>query len=604
MKKFLMILTLMALMINSSFGATITDVKTDHWLYTTVNNLVTKDLIKVYPDNTIRLSETTSKIEVIAASYNVLKQLKLINESQMATIALKHKSNIEKLGVPMTHTIYGDMLYPLSYALENEIIVMDDIKKMFDASNKLLSVSKQDASMIIGKVLNSILKEKLNVIQSLKFTDKLSISMDALPYIDFLVNKGIINGNGDAQGKFNPTSTINREVLVILLNGLYKNVENVVIQNVEIDLSPNIDNNIYVSNVYSDQMLLETRQKDEINVYKMDGVKVSVKGVQSSLTALKTGDEIKLNIVSGVLTEVIKDNVFTTVKGNINLIKSVDSSLGYNAFIELKEGTNPANYIYIHDYTKVYKDGIEVSLKDITTGFIGRAEVSGKDAYKLYVFSPKATLTGILQSENSTVKGNVLSIKLDDSSYFYYQLDQNVVVSGNGEYKIGQVGVITFTNGVITGIEVKDLKNNDIGLIKEIHIAAESYVKIQSMDSKVRTYIINDQVEIFKNSLELENGVYDLRLNQMVRITLQGAITSKIYIEASQINMEFEATVKEVIPSTNMLRVQDSNGIFYYVTFDISTKYLASDYFLEDKVYLYGTKVSNEIFKANLIIKM
>ena len=107
----------------------------------------------------------------------------------------------------------------VSYCLEYNIIAADDLKAFMSGTTSMGAKREQIAYMI-GRALQTI-DGDLSGGGAVNYKDATKISAVAIPYVEMLNKQGIMSGDSD--GNFNPTVTINRaEMAVVISKSLSK----------------------------------------------------------------------------------------------------------------------------------------------------------------------------------------------------------------------------------------------------------------------------------------------------------------------------------------------------------------------------------------------
>lgn len=114
----------------------------------------------------------------------------------------------------------------VSYCLENNIIAADDLKAFMSGTTSA-GAKREQVAYIMGRALQTVDGDMASG-GAVTFKDATKISTVAIPYVQILNNAGILTG--DTDGNFNPTITINRAEMAVVMSKSLKLVEQLKIE--------------------------------------------------------------------------------------------------------------------------------------------------------------------------------------------------------------------------------------------------------------------------------------------------------------------------------------------------------------------------------------
>lgn len=193
MKKIVWMLIGIFILLNCSYAKTFTDVSSNHWARSIINEWTNNGIISGYTDGTFRPSGEVTKAELV-------------------TILNKINNDEEKITKRPSKDINLSDWYcvDMGVALKNGLVELDGNGNL----NPKSLMTREDAITMIAKLFN--LKYSGNSMTVLsKFSDVNKIEDKNLPYVAAMVKEGYVGGNN---GKINPDKNITRAELVSLLD--------------------------------------------------------------------------------------------------------------------------------------------------------------------------------------------------------------------------------------------------------------------------------------------------------------------------------------------------------------------------------------------------
>ncbi|MDO4792999.1 MAG: S-layer homology domain-containing protein, partial [Filifactor alocis] len=181
-----------------------------HWASIHVNDVVAKGILKGYDDNTFRPARPVTKIESIIMISN------LFPDSQIEEIYSKNKSKYQatmtKSKIPPWAQKY------IVFGVEKKLFPEKSIPYFMTQTKGTYVQSlsfRQEYAMLLVNALG--LNKEFSKVPNVKYKDVASIDGKALPYIEVLGKKGIIQ----TTGKFNPKSKITRAESAVMISKSY-----------------------------------------------------------------------------------------------------------------------------------------------------------------------------------------------------------------------------------------------------------------------------------------------------------------------------------------------------------------------------------------------
>lgn len=128
--------------VGTAFAAqSFTDVPESHWANVVVEKMSGMGAIPGYDDATFKPADQATKLEVIVALYNTIKAAGLIKDINEEVLIASYTDTISSIKIPKELEPYGSTYAAVAYALENKVIVEDELK-FFIVDDKLSTAKK------------------------------------------------------------------------------------------------------------------------------------------------------------------------------------------------------------------------------------------------------------------------------------------------------------------------------------------------------------------------------------------------------------------------------------------------------------------------------
>lgn len=313
-----------------------------------INSVADLGLLKGYEDGTFRARNNVTYCEAMQMLYSALIKTGVAQPLDAVT-AYKY------MGLLQTYHIPGWAQTSVAYGLEKGIIDMQTVATKFMNGTASNYAIREDVAEMFGKALAVRYDVAQDTTEAAKFGDFFRITVDNMPYVDFLKRLEIISG--DNYGNFNPKNNINRAEMAVMLNKTYT------------ALTQGVGNTGKVTNVSQN-----TGEHFYFEILMDDGMK---EGFQASVGTVKayagdTDQEIPLSRISrGDKVSIIRNDaelVAIRVLGEVSDEEKFDVT-GYIA--SMKDGVLEVESDNTGDSEKYefgsgcayYLDGKEVSKK-------------------------------------------------------------------------------------------------------------------------------------------------------------------------------------------------------------------------------------------------
>ena len=515
--------------VGMSFGASYADMS-KHWAESYVQNIKDKQIISGYEDGSFKPDKAVSKIEAI------IMISKMFNIQTINQVYSSKKQEWESKFIGYN---IPDWSWPyMVYALDRQIIPGTDayLSTLMDQKNIKNQSPAPRYEVMVYMVRALSLEAELPKTAVLKYKDIQSIPVQAIPYIDLMVKKGVIGEKGDPDGNFGAMRAVTRGEMAVMLSNAYA-------------LAGEISSN------------------DTIQVN--NGAQTNVDTVQSTTTIPSTGTQAVVNNSYSVIDGVIElvstsgDNTSFTISTASGLLQSFSND---NSQIQYKIGNTPASLkdLKTKDKVKVlYEEGYKVRSVIIAdkeqkisgffsgTGMGTTVQLLKDGQVQSYVYdaSTKITLDGINVS--------LVQLKANDQIEIF-------VVSGRAT----DIKAYTANNTVIEPNVVQSRIKN--GVIKEI-LMYPAKTQIVVVDSDDKKYTLDISIDTRIKIDGRRTTTNDLKLGYSVDIYFDGNVIEEIISDGSYKQAVYTGEVIYHDERNKTIEMEDSYGKIRNVYYDNNT---------------------------------
>lgn len=515
--------------VGMSFGASYADMS-KHWAESYVQNIKDKQIISGYEDGSFKPDKAVSKIEAI------IMISKMFNIQTINQVYSSKKQEWESKFIGYN---IPDWSWPyMVYALDRQIIPGTDayLSTLMDQKNIKNQSPAPRYEVMVYMVRALSLEAELPKTAVLKYKDIQSIPVQAIPYIDLMVKKGVIGEKGDPDGNFGAMRAVTRGEMAVMLSNAYA-------------LAGEISSN------------------DTIQVN--NGAQTNVDTVQSTTTIPSTGTQAVVNNSYSVIDGVIElvstsgDNTSFTISTASGLLQSFSND---NSQIQYKIGNTPASLkdLKTKDKVKVlYEEGYKVRSIIIADK---EQKISG-------VFSGTGMGTTVQLLKDGQVQSYVYDastkITLDGINVSLVQLKANdqieiFVVSGRAT----EIKAYTANNTVIEPNIVQSRIKN--GVIKEI-LMYPAKTQIVVVDSDDKKYTLDISIDTRIKIDGRRSTTNDLKLGYSVDIYFDGNVIEEIISDGSYKQAVYTGEVIYHDERNKTIEMEDSYGKIRNVYYDNNT---------------------------------
>lgn len=649
----LMALTLMASMTMTSFaagtGTLYPDVESNHWALSAINTVTSKEIMPDYTNGSFKPLQKVSKVEAVVVAYRLVKESGQLGSFSAKTSVEQNKAALAAAGIPALYEPYNSDVYTaFGFALDKNLIAKEDLSSYMSAG-KPKDITKEELSALFGKTLNLVKKQDMSAkIISLSFVDNGDINMLLAPYISLMVDNKLISKTGDAAGKFNPKSTMGRDVTASMAAGVYAAMTGsaVAVANPPVTTTAPttttppvttptttpttgtttgtttapVTNETklvtgVVTMVYSDKFSIEVKDKlDNKNVYALSGTEILKNNERIGFLNVEVGNEVTLTLSGGKVSKMIVTLVYPTIEGkfdNLSKTQTDPTTKEVTRVITLVDAQGTKLYKKVRVGTPVEVDHAIKQAEDLVVGDKVVVSYEGFYATKISAYSAKHELIITIAKPFELKAGTLFTYKLPDGRIMDVKLASvpEVVKSGNKDLKKGDIVKATFLFGELKKMEATGMVAEDAGNIREVLISdGTSKITILNKENERKTYNVQSKIAMtIGDSKTTIDGLYQLRIGQEVSMEMDTAgihtmiVTNALTVKPTE-KTKLTLTVMEVLKG-NLFSATDISGKSWAIAVKDGSGIVLETMKAGDKIEVTGTKLSEGFIEAEQLIK-
>ena len=479
------------------------------WAIQAIEDMSSDGIIKGYPDGTFRPAQSITKMEALILSARVLGFTDPGNAPFVEYAYSLYKDTVEEYDINY-HEEVAYLLY--KGALKEEELA--DYIGPGKADKYLL---RSEAAVLLTKVLGG--ESEIDPEATVSFEDKEDIPTEAVPYVKYVNDIGLMGSMSETEEIFEPGFAVNRAQMAVLLYRILGT------ENME----------IHVGTLAS--LNTETRRFSIKNT----------KGTSSTFTAktstivLVNGEEAELAdlVPEETVAVITKDNTVVqietfyeetprVVSGAISGVNTGSISL---SDLDTEEVTT---YSFADSFT-VTLEGKKATVADLKRWLYAEVTLNSSGKVISITAEPKST----------TVEGTVsrillspvgLEVKFKNGDTEKYFAQSSVTVRKNGlTSSLDQIGVgdkvtLTLTYRQIAAISASSETFTVTGTVKKILISTTPELTLDVKGAEQTYYLSREAV--YEN-VDAQATIYDLRLGATAKLKVEGLTATRVSMETS-----------------------------------------------------------------------
>ena len=492
----------------------------DHdWAAEQIEEMTNLGIIKGYTDGTFKPDKSVSKIEALL----LFSRVSGYSNAEYAKIADFAYEKYQYMLGELDLGVYDSFKKELAFLLYKGIMDEDKIGEYLADEQYSDAFPRSDAAILLANLMDAEISSSNKA--KLDFADADEIPADAAGYIAYVVENGFMNGveKDDGSIVFDAKAPLSRAQVCVLLyrimNKLDMSVMSGVVSKVDTDGGV-ID---FESSTGSDESYIVS---DDVKII-IDGAKAKLGDIleESNIVVVRHGKSI------GSI-EVINPASNKTVKGTVNSVVSRKNFVKLSIKIE---GTEEVVTYYANEEFDVTTDGVSDEFDSVKLNDYVVVKLLGTDIVSVDRQTSEAAVQGVVEKISLSTPITLSVLTVDEVSkketVAEYTVSENATVRRDGEKAslrdvfVGDKVVLTITRGDISKIIATSSKGNATGSVTALKIAAQSSVTISSGGVEKEYPIAIDATFIVGGA---EASIYDLRLGNVVTLTLSGSTATKV----------------------------------------------------------------------------
>lgn len=610
-----------------AYAQSFTDVPADYWAKDQIEKAVEKGLMFGRGDGTVfEPNADMTKVEAMVTLSNFYK----ISDAEKTAAITQYKSLFDKLKVPATDR------EGLAIALAKGLTTSGAVEATFYEKGKATVLTKDEACIFIARAMGLENEVKAKAFVSLNFKDLDLMPLATQAYVETMVEKGLVDGKGDAQGRFNPKSAMTRGVMAKMVTTAYdltkievpttstntNNTSGATVTNnnsgtstsgTSIVTNNNINNNTNTANNNTNTVSNNTTEAPKVSYEKWASDLLQM-SIQDGRLALQLED---LNRGKGWFT--LASNAIVTINGNIAdssnlkekmILEAVISSKGEITEIQartyantyagkidkiektgersvkvsyIENGLNKVKTINVTADTEILVDGFKDDLANLFVGNEVQIRSNDRQGIQVIKVSPERTISATFKEVIYDKDKAQVVVQKGENIYRYTLANLAVPMARNGksakvyDLRAGDTLSLTLAKNEVKKIEASAVTTKVQGTIKSIVFDMNgSHVEIEHKSGDVKTYevtaLTNIDIGTQKNKL-----VYDLRVGYSVDLDIQSGEVISIVTDAAGTSLTMSGKALQVFAGEQLIIFETKEGETLYLKADSTTKFISMD---------------------------
>lgn len=548
-----------------------------HWAATYVDDVVGKGVIKGYDDNTFRPSRPVTKLE------SIVMITKLYDDATIDDVYNKNKAKYQatmtKSKIPVWAEKY--VVFGVERKLFPEKSIPFFMNKTKGTHVQSLSFRQEFAMLLVNAIG---LNKEFAKTPTVKYKDAASIDAKALPYIEVLGRKGVIQ----TTGSFNPKAKVTRAEAAVMISKAYryspkgKNVEATKpVQPAPEQPVPaptpepgtstesSVNYSGKLTSIFINGNTVTVNMTDAKGVPKIfsnesSKVTITIDGKSAKPEDVKSNSDVVVSAVGSTLNslqvsssassvistpQVQKPEEMGQVVGKVESYK--DNKL------EVKEG-NEIKVFWFDSNTKVLLNGKEAKDTDIRTGDNVTVVTLGTKVIQAIVTSNSQTVSGTVRAigkDTVSISTGMEVLRFDVTSSTRIYRGNNRLDSLDKLY-VGEKVTVKANGFEATGIEVEESKLN----LRSVIVAGVSLnsnrspeIVVEDKDGQSYTLVTDSKTKIYvRDRLKTMD---DIKLGYEIDLKAENGIVSEISTEGEFSTSRIQGKVVSVDIKTETMIV-------------------------------------------------
>lgn len=541
---------------------TFTDVAANYWGRQHITKAAERGIVSGSLQNgkpVFKPEDPVTKAEALIMVYKTLDATDKLQSTENFTS--KYKTVMESYNIPMWS------FEAVAYALEYNILSGSELGGLMSGTQQT-NATRQQVAGYLGKAMDP--NAQASTTSSLTFIDREMIDTTALPYVQLLVNKGIISG--DNNNRFNPKSSIKRVEMATVCSKAYDVLDATdIVVEVPVVAESKTETKIRtILDVKVDSVFVRDNDGN-LDVYTIENTtEIFVNNSKSNKNNLSKDRRAHFTFdEDGKLLKIEMNPTEAKYEGYIDKINIGDS---YDTItVRGDYGSTGTRTFRIYEDTEFEYENKSGNIRDLSVGDQITVVYEGDRAERIEAYSPMDELVGILEATIDYKKYPfVIKVKLAGNQVRELEIADNVRVRKDSKTKEltdlsrGDIVSIQLNGNKVTRIDassVSGIQEDDKGIVQSIILGNPNKIVIVNEDNEEFTYDIDSNVTIYIDDTKSE--LYDLRVGYEVELEIEN--NRVLAIEADKVESRNSL-------SGEIVSVHDSINRVVVKNFDNTTK--------------------------------
>lgn len=510
-----LLIVIMLIPVNISFGASFIDVNTSHWAYEFIEDMAKLKFINGYPDKTFKPDNSINMLEAL----QLISKLVDVSENEKATIRNKYATLTTALEIPDWAKDAVGICLDRGIISEAELRTAYTTGMLKWGTNKI--PSRLTISIYLAKAMGLEEEAAKKTVVFLPYKDKTSIDQKYHNLLYMLIETEVLNPQGTGNGHFEPTGRIKRDAMAKMMSVAYEYVEDQ-IQTVDTEslrgkitkLTPFGSNTSYIE--------VEDRDNRTSTFFVESKTLIRIDDKVADMSKLYVGQDIELSYKKGS-TEALTINASSVEEKISGYIKGISTYTNLLT-VEYTVGRNTETSEFVIDKDiLVYLDGSRANVSSLSKGDKVDIIVKNNTVVEIDAASREDEVEGIITEIYRDSKTSVYYITIEDKhGKVEYEVDKDATVYRDGKRaRIEDLRVLDDVHAeleydIIIDIDAEVVEDEVEGRIISIvnRLNQPTTITINNMETdKEETYVLSKDVKIYVDgksalSSDLNTGHY------------------------------------------------------------------------------------------------
>ncbi len=575
------------------------DINTENfaWAKPYILDMHEKGLISGYEDGTYRPDNDVTRQEAFSLFARAMGSNDPVNAEVLKIAHDKYDAIIKNYKLT-----WGTD--EIAYLMYKGALKKTDLDTYLLDQEKATPMARFEAAIIITKAMGGEEKALADLGVVLDYTDAREVPSNAIQYVAYASDAGIMEGMGD--GTFSPNTPVKRSQIAVMLSRTVDKTNYKFISG----LLTEIDTDQKTITVKNDKDEDETYTYSDESSFKDLGDETQPADMPVNVESVIT---LSGKTVSSV--DAVSELPNETVVGKY--VSYASTSGKTSVRITLEDTGETKSYECLPDLSVTYQ-GSPATVKSFTKGDVLTLELKNGKIAKINGNNKTVTISGAIVESVDIENGVHITISHGDDEYDgkTYEVSSNVSVKKN-DVTVGLDSIypgdkvrLELEYDVITEIRATSSTKTTEGTIKSLTIASPESTMTLNIKGEEQTYTIPKDVVITVNGEE--GSLYDFRVGDLVKVTTESDAITKIVATSTQessgdvtgvvtgINTSFGVVSVKVDGSEIPLNVFCKDDSTTFVSVDGKSKKM-KDVKVGQTVEVKGT-VSNGVFVGKLFV--